>query len=735
MKRTVAFVIAAAILFAAGCGPGEPEPTASPGVSPAETPSASATAPATAPATVPVSFQGLPTTAQVAFADFAGVPLLDSDEPAYGGEATPSSLDDVEVAPDLSDVIAEPGVSDALAEQGFVVVPWDYNQLHFAYDDNLYSEIPSYVTTDAAYHVWHLVFDKLLREIELEVLLPATEELVGGLLSSAEAQAEELAGTELADAADRAVQLYQVAAAALGQDVDLGPLAAQEMELILARGATLEISPITGCQVAYSMFTPRGHYTRSEDLTRYFLGTSVLGQLGFCLPGTLGAPGGDAAHDPMRLAVLATRPLVADAELLALWETIAEPTAFLVGVADDYRPHEFADAAAAVDSAWLDDPTALASDEALAGVVDELAATREVLINPDRAAVLLMGTRFVLDAWMMDRLLPPNVGAKSDGELRTLPSALDVAAALGSELAFEIQDEAGASDFAGYEEELSALRDAVEERPVEEWGNTVYDAWLYSIAASFAERGEAFPDYQRSEAWAAKGLQSGLGSYAELKHDTILYAKQAFAEMGGDFDLAEPRNWVEPDPVVFERLSAMTELMRTGLVERELIAEGGELVLLDDMLGLFDFLAGVARAELAGDEVSRADQERLRFMGEELEGFAMRTSDQDEYGIPERDQDAAIVADIATGVSEDGSTAVLEVATGRFDRLLVIVPADGGGFQVASGAVYSFYEFTSETGERLTDEAWRAILDTGTPPARPMWQEVFLVPASASATG
>ncbi|NCD21118.1 MAG: DUF3160 domain-containing protein, partial [Actinobacteria bacterium] len=431
----------------------------------------------------------------------------------------------------------------------------EYRQLHFAYDDNLYSEIPNYVTTDAAYHVWHLVFDKVLRDVEQETLLPVLEELVGGLLEGAYDQAIELGGTPLEEEAERVVQLHQVAAAMLGLDVELGPLAAEEKGLIDAQGTSIATSPITGCPVAYSMFTPRGHYTRTEDLTRYFLGMSVLGQLGFCLPGTIGAPSGEATFDPMRLALLASRPLVADPDLLALWETIHEPTAFLVGTADDYRPQEFADAAAAVEPTWLDDPTALAGDEALSAVVEQLEATREVRINPDRASVLLMGTRFVLDGWILDQLLPPNVGADSEGNLRPLPSAVDVAAVLGSPLAAEVQAASGAGEFTGYDDQLAALTAAVADRPVGEWGNTVYDAWLYAIAASFAERGTAFPDHQRSEAWATKTLQSGLGSYAELKHDTILYAKQAFAEMGGDFWEEEtPRHWVEPDPVVYERL-------------------------------------------------------------------------------------------------------------------------------------------------------------------------------------
>ena len=39
--------------------------------------------------------------------------------------------------------------------------------------------------------------------------------------------------------------------------------------------------------------------------------------------------------------------------------------------------------------------------------------------------------------------------------------------------------------------------------------------------------------------------------------------------------------------------------------------------------------------------------------------------------------------------------------------------------------MYSYYEFWN-TGQRLTDEEWRAQLDAATNPPRPEWQQVFL---------
>ena len=246
----------------------------------------------------------------------------------------------------------------------------------------------------------------------------------------------------------------------------------------------------------------------------------------------------------------------------------------------------------------------------------------------------------------------------------------------------------------------------------------MYDAWLHALEPVFVAHGQAYPDFMRTDVWAAKSLQSGLGSFAELKHDTILYTKQAVAEGGDGAPIPERRNWVEPEPVAFGRLAAMAELMRSGLDERDLLT-GEQADLLRDVAELFGFFQRVAQDELAGLPISNRDNSRLTYIGGALEGLWWRSSEQTKTGLI-ADEDAAIIADIASGPE-----GVLEVGTGRIDRILVLVPDDEGAFQVAMGGVYSYYEFASRSGERLTDEAWRAMLDEGEQPERPAWQEVL----------
>ena len=283
------------------------------------------------------------------------------------------------------------------------------------------------------------------------------------------------------------------------------------------------------------------------------------------------------------------------------------------------------------------------------------------------------------------------------------------------------KDAAGETVYVGYVEEMMALEALVADRTMTEWGSTVYDAWLYAITPAWMPHGPAFPDYMQGEAWAAKSHQTGFGSYTELKHDTILYAKQAVAEGGGDEPPVPPRHWVEPDPVPFLRLAGVAGLMREGLATRGLLPDEFDALLVDYQV-FVERLGRIAADELAGRPISQDDNDFLLYAGPELEAFWFRTSDiltSEDNGPDSR---AALVADVMRAFDE-----VLELGTGAVDTIFVLVPDDAGGFQVAVGGVYSYYEFWWDAANRLSDEACRALLDSADVPQRPAWHAVFLV--------
>ena len=170
----------------------------------------------------------------------------------------------------------------------------------------------------------------------------------------------------------------------------------------------------------------------------------------------------------------------------------------------------------------------------------------------------------------------------------------------------------------------------------------------------------------------------------------------------------------------------MADRARQGLADRKLLGETLD-TLLADYSDLAGFLARIAADELAGRSIDADDNERLLWIGGTLESLWWRTSDLGEESMPAMDEMAAIVADIASGRDRETDTiTVVEVATGYVDRILVLVPDDEGRFHVASGGVYSYYEFLQPVSDRLTDEAWRAMLQAGEAPSRPAWIDPVL---------
>ena len=81
---------------------------------------------------------------------------------------------------------------------------------------------------------------------------------------------------------------------------------------------------------------------------------------------------------------------------------------------------------------------------------------------------------------------------------------------------------------------------------------------------------------------------------------------------------------------------------------------------------------------------------------------------------------SAIVADIGAGRLATGKVTALESAPAGWTRSWSS-SRRRRQFHVALGGVYSYYEFQQPITDRLTDEAWRAMLKAGEEPPRPTW--------------
>ena len=116
-----------------------------------------------------------------------------------GDYSLPVDLGNVQFANEIQ-------LSDAqrqlLSNNGFVVKspkPGEYREFYQIYENNRYNADPRpmFITTDSIYHVYHLIFDKMLRDLERDSFITILGNLTSTMLKASYQQYADLKGTPL----------------------------------------------------------------------------------------------------------------------------------------------------------------------------------------------------------------------------------------------------------------------------------------------------------------------------------------------------------------------------------------------------------------------------------------------------------------------------------------------------------------------------------------------------------
>ncbi|MFZ5644776.1 MAG: DUF3160 domain-containing protein [Bacillota bacterium] len=648
------------------------------------------------------------------------------------------------VAGDLSNITNEnmfafsEAARSLLIKNGFVVVPGEHREFFMLYEINSYDPVPSFITTDSMLHNYHLFFSHLLRVVETEKLAPGLKELNTAMLSEAQKQYSVLKGTGWENAAKRNVGFFSVGASLLEPGAAVPQTVEGEVKKelnLIEKHQGVAISPVmnTGGSLDdlnalkedYSQYIPRGHYERTEQLKAYFKAMMWYGRQTFRMKN----------EDEIKSAVLITMALERDQNRQG-WEKIYEPTAFFVGKSDDITFIQFKDLLDKIYGSGADLQTVLTNSQKWAAFLEATGKLDPPAINsmpafdqniqPDREREIkgfrFMGQRFTIDASIFQRLVYREVKENSQGQRRMLPRGLDIPAAMGSKEAYAILQSMGETDYKDYPENMAKMRGYIKALGKETWTQNLYWGWMYSLLPLTVEKPEGYPSFMRSPAWERKDLNTFLGSWTELKHDTVLYAKQVYAECGGG-GIVDDRGYVEPNPVVYARLASLTRMTREGLKARDLLNQRDDESL-DRMEKLALYLKTISEKELNNTPLSDEDYQLIRSYGGSLEHFWLEAM-RDE-GIDHRsaiyDRPAALVTDVATDIA---GGRVLQEATGKIYEIYAVVPVDGK-LRIAKGGVYSYYEFPGPLSDRLTDTKWHSMLDNGKMPDLPEWTRAFI---------
>lgn len=621
-----------------------------------------------------------------------------------------------------------------LAENGFVISERRrFPSFVHGYETIYAEDLPVYLSADSILHAVHRSYDEILKAIEQEALIPELRTMLTEMRAALAAGGATALGARARADAD----FYAAVALSLLDGAAVAPVAgasAGEIRSFVERAAAAsgaEQTEIFGVArtIDFSQFKPRGHYTDHPDLERYFRASMWLGRIDFRLIET----------QPDHTAVFHRRQLEGALALHALmgprarqsWERVDRTIEAFVGESDNMRLPEL-DALLAdlgvrdlADLAQISDDRI--ADAIVAGGYGTQRISSHIMVNglgdgtmPLSSTFLLLGQRYVVDSHVLSNVVYDRV--QGGAQKRMMPDPLDVAfAALGNDHAgLLLEDELRRWSYAP---DLEAMRLLVDEHGPAFWEANLYNLWLASLRALSPGDLSALPSVARTEAWGRRMLNTQLASWAELRHDTILYAKQSYT---GGATCEFPDAYVDPHPAFYAalgRFAAHGESVVAGLPL-------GDGWLAQRIVAWFQNLAEVASIleEMAQHQLDGVPltEEHLAFINRAVrihwgcgdpagaEGWYADLFFQSSQG-PEYDP---TVADVHTQPTDEAGNMVgkvLHVGTAK-PRLAVITVDTCVGPRAYAGLVSSYFERITEGFDRLDDPTWAAELKNTTPP-------------------
>ena len=233
------------------------------------------------------------------------------------------------------------------------------------------------------------------------------------------------------------------------------------------------------------------------------------------------------------------------------------------------------------------------------------------------------------------------------------------------------------------------------------FSKNIYSQWLNTLNYVFVKITGNKPYWLRDGLYKLRKMLTYMWSYTELKHDTLLYAKQTYAELWWWSDdeclevdppaLPVPKWYVEPNIDLLDQLIKLSD-------ETNKIMKSGKFVAFEQKL---KFLRKIALDEIKNKKISDDDFEKLRLIN-----FINILKPNKAYGnILEKESRWAIIWDIANSWIF-GS---LYEALWR-PALILMMIKDINGSRVVLWPVYTHYEFYKKW-KRYTDEDWQADYD------------------------
>ena len=651
-----------------------------------------------------------------------------------------------------------------LEKYGFTIVEMSDKRFEDFYWQRVYNpDLPVFVTTDSILHLFHVVFDCSLRTIEYSVFYPmifnVTEYAFQKSVNDYNAIPHDDSVTYWAVRNATvyfavAMTLVSGANAAVPDDLSgdvnfyLNEIYAETPTYVSAGLWTFPDPPAT-VEVMYdfTQFTVRGHYLGVPRLEQYFRTFMWYGNFPIFVHRNDDNYTWAKSHMDDATIVYMRDILKQNSDYFDQWMTLYNVTSVLVGESDSIN---LLNMETALHNVFGDSDQYLDLVAASGG----LAALRTELAKPEYAQQILgqalctlfddstlprypivfqfMGQRYVPDSFMFQMLCWDKVQYDPDDARRIMPKGLDVFAVLGSERAYDLlTPDFG---FEKYTDNLETLKNKFGNLTEDEWTHSSYTTWVHSLQSLVGTDYDAsYPEFMRNLAWQDEKLNTALGSWAQLRHDTLLYAKETY--IPAFFICSYPEAFVEPNPTFYHRMQQLSErtIAAINMLPTNSVApipmfsdyeEAPSTMIMDSLESIKDItqkLENISIKELARQPLTTEEIDFLKKIawtaggsgGTNAVGWYVDTITWIAVYANYTDLlDAPVIADVATFPPGDIDypPQILHVGVGYVNALIVLYPMINGTLAAAVGPVFSYYEFPLIGEQRLNDEEWKTML-------------------------
>jgi len=538
---------------------------------------------------------------------------------------------------------------------------------------------PNLVTPDLLLASYGLIRQHQNTQIEFQILIPELKALAAGLQTKL---ASARGGETEALARDYAMLLQGLMAGALPEKAS--EVLSKEWQLIQQAGGLAE-SPLWGTTLDYSQFKPRGRYTQSEDLQRYFVAYRYASTVNFFVAPSKATGISDAkAKQLSQVAIYLSRLIKQDADLLKHYEKIQSALTWEYGQSGDLGVRDVEAATHDFKRASLKGEVLLEyaiKNDKLPKIID-LPVDASKLGKDEKLVQVALGWRLLpgsqsANGVAMQTVLYPSTGAFINpcGSIQCLQpwtmtliegkpakgyvSAYEIMGWQGSVQAKSAMQHRGDDAFEGYATASDKAQSILQS---DKGLGGAQNAFMREV---FAETPDA----------AGRQLTGMLGFWTWQQSINMLYAKQVMTPASKSLSLNQPP-------------------ARKGAV-------------LAGSQGMYAALAKLAHQHDA--QTKDPVWSRFAEISQHLADMAKAKSD-----APLSDEDEAYLNELDTTLlaltKGKDSPIVVDVQTNPLDKLVVeeaLGLPDIQEVNNARGAWFRHYEFKQDMGARLTNEEWR----------------------------